>query len=74
MSPSRSLWAAVVLGKHELEYVSTDIKAASLVTTPKQDTYCYRANGEDGKQGKGEAQIRRMPVLMFYRTNFTSGQ
>lgn len=28
------------LGKHELEYVSADIKAASLVTTPKQDTYC----------------------------------
>lgn len=28
------------LGKHKLEYVSADIKAASLVTTSKQDTYC----------------------------------
>lgn len=28
------------LEKHEHESVSADIKAASLVTTPKQDTYC----------------------------------
>lgn len=34
-------------GEGKLDYVGGDIKAASLVINrPKQDTYCYRADGE----------------------------